>query len=340
MGIVGLPNVGKSTLFKTLTKQQVAISPRPFTTIHPNIGIVSVPDKRLLKISEIVRPEKTTPTTIKFIDIAGLIKGAHKGEGLGNQFLAHIRNCDAILNILRVFNGPEIENVLGEINPQKEIEVIKTELLMKDLETLEELILKKEKEIKKDKKILKEVNFLKKIKEFVSSGNLISTIDLNKEEKEKIKEYQFLAEKPFVFLLNTNKKNPLNLEPNIKYLEINLKEEEEISELSEKDLQELGLKSRLDELISACYNVLDLITFFTIKGNKETKAWTIKRGANAKMAAGKIHSDFEEKFIKAEVISWEKFLEAGSWLKAKEKGWLQIAGKDYLLQDGDIIEIK
>ncbi len=200
VGIVGFPNVGKSTLFKALTKKPVDIAAYPFTTIHPNVGVVHVPDERLDKIAEIIKPEKITPTIIEFVDIAGLVKGAHKGEGLGNQFLAQIRNCNAILEVVRAFNDSEVENVLGEINPEKEMEIVGVELLMKDLEMLDNLIQKFEKEAKsKDKIILKKIEFFKKMKEFVSQGKMISELNLNEEEKEEIKEFQFLTAKP-IFL--------------------------------------------------------------------------------------------------------------------------------------------
>ena len=339
IGIVGLPNVGKSTLFKALTKKPVDIAPYPFTTIHPNFGVVVVPDLRLRKISELLKPEKVTPTVIEFVDIAGLIKGSHKGEGLGNQFLAQIKNCDAILNVVRAFEAPEVENVLGETNPEKEIEIVKFELLMKDLETLENLISKLEN--KKDKKILKKIELLKKIKEAISQEKLISQIDLTDEEKLEIKEYQFLTSKPIFYLLNIDnvtKQGLVTLKEG--GLEINLKEEEEISELSESEAKELGLKSKLDQLILSCYNILDLITFYTVAGGKETRAWTLKRGSKAPEAGGIIHSDFRERFIKAEVIPWQKLVEAKSWSEARERGWLQIVGKDYIVKDGDVIEFK
>ena len=339
VGIVGLPNVGKSTLFKALTKIKVDIAAYPFTTIHPNVGVVQVPDQRLEKIAEVIRPEKITPTIIEFVDIAGLVKGASKGEGLGNQFLAQIRNCDAVLEVARAFEDPNVENVLGEINPEKEIEIVNTELLMKDLETLENLIKKIEKDIKsKDKITLKKINLLTKIKDSVSKGKLISEINLTDEEKVETKEYQFLTQKPMIFLLNTNASKCLM--SGLKHLEMNLKDEDEISELSEVEARELGFKSQIAQLIIACYNILDLITFYTVAGGKETRAWTIVRNSEAPQAGGIVHSDFEEKFIRAEVINWQKLVEAQSWPKARELGWIRTVGKEYVVEDGDVIEFR
>ena len=343
VGIVGLPNVGKSTLFESLTKKDVEIAPRPFTTIQPNFGIVAVPDERLLQVAKIIKPEKVTPTSIEFVDIAGLIKGAYKGEGLGNQFLAHIRNCDAILEVVRCFQDPNVENILGEINPEKEIGILQVELLMKDLETLENLISKLEK--KGDKTSHqnlvegKKIGILKKIKEEISKGKPISEINLTEEERLEIKEYQFLTQKPIFYILNTDGKSQC-LTPGVKHLAMNLKEEEEISELSEEEKKELEVKSKLDQLIKTCYDILDLITFFTVAGGKEVRAWTLKRGKKAREAGGVVHSDFKEKFIKAEVIPWQSLVESGSWSKSRENGFLQIAGKDYIVQDGDVIEFR
>ena len=343
VGIVGLPNVGKSTLFKSLTKKDVEIAPYPFTTIHPNVGIVTVPDERLLQVAKIIKPEKVTPTVIEFVDIAGLIKGAYKGEGLGNQFLAHIRNCDAILEVVRCFQDPNVENILGEINPEKEIGILQVELLMKDLETLENLISKLEK--KGDKTSHqnlvegKKIGILKKIKEEISKGKPISEINLTEEERLEIKEYQFLTQKPIFYILNTDGKSQC-LTPGVKHLAMNLKEEEEISELSEEEKKELEVKSKLDQLIKTCYDILDLISFFTVAGGKEVRAWTLKRGKKAREAGGVVHSDFKEKFIKAEVIPWQSLVESGSWSKSRENGFLQIAGKDYVVQDGDVIEFR
>ncbi len=339
VGIVGLPNVGKSTLFKALTKKKVDIAAYPFTTIHPNYGVVTVPDERLEKIAEIIKPEKVTPTIIEFVDIAGLVKGAAKGEGLGNQFLAQIRNCDAILEVVRAFKAADVEHVAGEINPERDIEIVKIELLMKDLETLENLLSKFGKTTGKDKKELKKLEFLKKIKEEVSQEKLISEINLTDEEKIDIKEYQFLTAKPILYILNTEGEDrSLNLP--FKHLVMNLKEEEETSELSDSEIKELGLHPQLDRLIVSCYNVLDLITFYTIAGGKEARAWTIKRGALAPQAGGRVHSDFEEKFIKAEVINWQKLVEAQSWKAARESGLIRTVGRDYPVEDGEVIEFK
>jgi len=334
VGIIGLPNVGKSTLFKALTKIPVDIADYPFTTIHPNVGIVQVPDKRLEEIAKVINPEKITPTIIEFVDIAGLVKGAHKGEGLGNQFLAHIRNCDALVEVVREFENDKVEHVNGAINPKKDIETVRVELLMKDLETLEAIIPKAE----KDKSSFKKIGLLKKIKDWVSQDKLISELDLTEEEKSEIKEYQFLTEKPLFYILNTDgKAEPIS---SIKYLAMNLKDEQDFSELSPDEQQELNLKSNLDHLIIDCYNILDLITFFTVAGLKEIRAWTLKKGSTAYLAGGAVHSDFQDKFIKAEVISWQKLKESGNWHRARELGWLKTAGKDYIVQDGDVIEFK
>jgi GTP-binding protein YchF len=328
VGICGLPNVGKSTLFKILTKREVKISPRPFTTISPNVGKIEVPDERLKKIAEIVKPEKITFTQIEFVDVAGLIKGAHKGEGLGNQFLAHLRNCDAILEVIRCFEKEGVENVLGEVNPQKEIEILETELLMKDLETLEKLV--KESKGKKDK----EAEIFKKALEEVSKGKKLIEI-LN---EDLLKKYQFLTGKKFIYLLNINGKTKYE-KPKVDFLEMNLKEEEEMLELSEKERKELGFESKVEELIKKCYNSLDLITFYTIAKGKEVRAWTLKKGSSIVEAAEKIHSDFK-KFIKAEVLDFETFLKEGGWQKAKAEGKIKIVGRDYVVKDGDIIEFK
>jgi len=305
VGIVGLPNVGKSTLFKALTKKKVDIAAYPFTTIHPNYGVVTVPDERLEKIAEIIKPEKVTPTVIEFVDIAGLVKGAAKGEGLGNQFLAQIRNCDAILEVVRAFEAANVENVTGSIDPENDIEIVRIELELKDLEVEERKL---------------------------SSSPLVKAGEVKEKEN-------LLSKKPIVYILNTNGKTQYQ-PPQMKHLVMNLKDEEGMTELSEKEIKELGMRSQLDQLILSCYDILDLITFYTVTGGKETRAWTIRRGAIAPQAGGRVHSDFEEKFIRAEVINWQKLVEAGSWTKAREKGWIKTAGRDYVVQDGDVIEFR
>lgn len=342
VGIVGLPNVGKSTLFKALTKQQVEIAPRPFTTIHPNRGIVSVPDERLKKIAEIVQPEKITPTVIEFIDIAGLVKEAHKGAGLGNQFLAQIRNCDAICEIVRIFKDDSIEHIENSLDPRRDIDIIKTELLMKDLETLERTLAKMEGKSPTFEKSgeQKKVVLLKKIKENVGQEKEISEIVLNTEEKKLVKEFQFLTEKPVLYIINIGRKNVDFDSKQLPILKINLKLEEEILELSEEEIKELGMASFLYRLILSCYQILDLITFYTIAGGKEVRAWTIKKGSEIIQAAEQVHSDFARKFIRAEVINWEKLFKLGTWKNSKEAGALKIVGKDYIVQDGDVIEFK
>ncbi len=340
VGIIGLPNAGKSTLFKAITKKEADIAAHPFTTIQPNVGIVAVPDERLKKIAQIIQPEKTTETIIEFIDIAGLVKGAHKGEGLGNQFLSHIRNCDAVVEVVRTFENINIEHVEGDINPKRDIETIKIELLMKDLETLEKILSKLETETKTGgKKILKKLELFRKIKELISQGKLISEIDLTDEEKLDIKEYRLLTEKPMLYLFNINEKS-VDSNSELERLTMNLKDEEEISDLTESEIKELEMKSQLDQLILNCYNVLDLITFFTVTGGKEARAWTLKNGSNALSAAEKVHSDFKERFIRAEIIPWQKLVAANSWSKAKESGLIKTVGKEHIVQDGDVIEFK
>jgi GTP-binding protein YchF len=360
VGIVGLPNVGKSTLFKALTKKQVDIAAYPFTTISPNVGIVPVPDERLEKIAQIVKPEKITPAIIEFVDIAGLVKGAHRGEGLGNQFLAKIRECEAILEVVRAFEGEEIEHLEKTINPERDIEIIKTELIMKDLETANKCLQKLEGDLKKEDKVAQQkFKIIKKIKEALSQEKLISKLNLSEEEISQIKDLQFLTLKPIIHVFNISEKqlveNPQKFRNLLNFSDsflLDLKIEEEISELSESEKKEIALKPQIDQLILICYNILDLITFYTIAGGKETRAWALERGSSAQRASRKVHSDFQEKFIKAEVIPWQKLIEAGSlleearlasgavWQKAREKGWLRTEGKDYIIQDGDVIEFK
>lgn len=297
IGIVGLPNVGKSTLFQALTKKEVDRSNYPFATIDPNIGAVQVPDERLNKLAELSHSKKIVPAVVEFVDIAGLVKGASEGEGLGNQFLTHIREVDAILEVVRAFENENIIHVAGKPNPLSDIETIQIELELKDLET---------KEKAKDKSQL-----------------------------------QLLSAKPILYVFNVSEaeKNSIKIPEMPNSIILDIKKEFEISELDEKDREELEEESKLPELIRKSYELLNLITFFTT-GEDETRAWTIPRNSKAPGAGRAIHSDFEEKFIRAEVISFEKFIEAGSWAKAKEKGLMRTEGKDYLVKDGDIIEFK
>jgi len=341
IGIVGLPNIGKSTLFRALTKKEVKVDARPFSTINPNIGKILVPDKRLEEIARIVKPEKTTPTTIEFIDIAGLVKNAYQGAGLGNRFLSSIRECDALVEILRGFHDPKIEHIEKNIDPLRDAGIIKTEFLMKDLQTLENSILK----IKGDKKEnQKKLNVLEKLKEEVQKGVMVSEIELQDEEKETIKEYRLLTQKPKLFVLNINREDPVltnRLKKELgKIIMFNLKLEQEISELTKSDLKELKMRSCLDQLILNCYDILNLITFYTIAKGKETRAWTLKKGGTAQEAGGRVHSDFEEKFIRADILNWEKLIEAGSWNDGQRLGFVKTAGKEHVVQDGDVIEFK
>lgn len=335
VGIIGLPNAGKSTLFKALTKRKIEIGPRPFTTIHPNIGIVQVPDQRLNKIGEAIKSEKITATTIEFIDIAGLIKNAYKGEGLGNQFLAQIRNCHALLEIVRVFKDEKVEHLEKELNPGKDIDIIKTELLMKDLETIEKVLSKLK---KKEKENEKKIETLQRLKEDVAKGNRISEISLSPEEEREIREYQFFTQKPRMLIFNLGEKN-VPFEEGLSSMKINLKSEEEKSELSEKEIRELELETILPQVILNCYKMLGLITFYTIARGKEARAWTLPQGSQVTTAGRIVHSDFE-KFIRAEVIGWKRLIEQKNWQKAKEKGLLKTVSRNYIIQDGDVIEFK
>lgn len=329
VGIIGLPNAGKSTLFKALTREEVDIASYSFTTIDPNVGIVKVPDQRLDKIEKAVKPDKVTPTVIKFVDIAGLVKNAHKGEGLGNQFLAQIRECEALVHVLRSFQTKKINK---EPDIKKDIKTIENELLMKDLETTERAL---EKDLPQKKE-----EILLKIKEGLLNEKTIRSLDLKKDSKNKIKEYQFLTAKPVLYLLNVNDKNKGIIKnfPNKNFLSLDIKMEDEIQGLNEKEKQELGLESNLDQLIVNCYNILNLITFFTVKGGKETRAWTVEKGSSCPEAGEKVHSDFKENFIKARTINWKQLVEAGSFKNARNQGLVKTVGKDYIVQDGDIIE--
>lgn len=342
IGIVGLPNVGKSTLFNTLTKKKVDISNYPFCTIDPNVGIVHVPDERLAKLAKVSSSEEIIPTVIEFVDIAGLVKGANKGEGLGNQFLSRIRECDAICEVIRSFKDLNVIHVDGKVNPKGDSETINTELLLADLSMLEKILKKAEKSAKSgDKGILKQKDLLLKIKKDLEDGNPIRDIELANEEEEAIRQYNFLTAKPIIYVLNVGESETKNEAEWLKdAVCLNVKLENEIMNFSEKEqkeyISELGLKeSGPDKLIKASYKLLQLITFFTT-GPKETRAWTVKAGATAPEAAGRIHSDIEEGFIRAEVVNWKKLIEAQGEAKAKEKGLIKTEGKNYIVKDGDV----
>lgn len=331
IGIVGLPNVGKSTLFKILTKQEVNIANYPFATIDPNIGIVTVPDERLEKLAKISNSKKIIPAAVEFYDIAGLVKGANKGEGLGNQFLSHIREVNAVVEVIRIFENSEIIHVEEKVDPIRDLEIINTELILKDLETVEKRLNKLETEARSgDKQKIKDFEIVKKIKEGLDKNILAINLDLGAEilSQPIIKELNLLTAKPQIYLLNG------------KIEDVSEELKNKIKNLNADYLViDLSAANDLSELIKKTYDILGLISFFTT-GEDETKAWTIKKESKAPQAAGEIHSDFEKKFIRAEVINWQKLLESENWNSAKQKGWLRLEGKEYEVKDGDIMVIR
>lgn len=348
IGIVGLPNVGKSTLFQAISKKQVARENYPFCTIDPNVGTVAVPDERVDKLAELTNSAKKIYSKIEFVDIAGLVKGASLGEGLGNQFLAHIREVDAIIYVLRAFSNGKIINVRGKTDPIGDKEILDTELNLKDLATVEKRLNSLVKDVRAGKKeAIKESNVLEKAKNFLEKGGALFNKNWREEEKGILKSYQLLTMKPCLYLLNGELEEiPSDLinkfkENNWHYLVFDVLTEFDSSTLSVEERKEFGLPVdlQLDLLIKESYRLLDLITFFTA-GKDETRAWTIKKGSTAPQAGGVIHSDFEEKFIKAEIINWQDLLAVGGFAKAKEKGLIRTEGKDYIVADGDVIEIK
>ena len=355
LGIVGLPNVGKSTLFNSLTKAGAESANYPFCTIDPNVGIVAVPDERLKLLGDFYHSKKVTPAVIEFVDIAGLVKGASKGEGLGNQFLANIREVDAIVHVVRCFEDENVVHVDGSIDPMRDIETINLELIFSDLEILERRIAKTTKTARMDKDAAKELEFLKKIKAHLEDGKPASTIELEDEDQEGyMKEYNLLTYKPVIYAANVSEDDladDAQSNPHVRKVREYAKEtgsevfalcaeiEQEISELEDDEkkefLEDLGIKqSGLEKLIVASYRLLGLLSFLTA-GEDETRAWTIKVGTKAPQAAGKIHS--ERGFIKAEVVNYRDLLESGSYAGAREKGLVRMEGKDYVVQDGDVI---
>ena len=342
IGIVGLPNVGKSTLFKVLTKKQVDIANYPFCTIDPSVGVVEVPDERVKKLAEFSKSKKVVPAVMEFVDIAGLVKGASEGEGLGNKFLANIREVDAIAEVVRVFSDDKIIHVHNKIDPSGDVGVVETELILADLETVNKRIAGLEREIKgNDKETAKKLEVVKKIKTVLEQGKLAGSCDLKDEEKILIKDSHLLTLKPILYIYNIADKN-LELPEELKNknnVALDIKTEEDLMEMSEADKKELGLQSNMDKLIVASYKLLGLMNYFTT-GEDETRAWTIKQNSTAPEAGMAIHTDFKDKFIRAEVINWQELLTAGSYAKAREKGLVRTEGKEYVVQDGDVIEFK
>lgn len=329
IGIVGLPNVGKSTLFKALTSQEVNIANYPFATIDPNVGVVPVPDLRLAKLAEMSHSKKVIPAVVEFYDIAGLVKGANKGEGLGNQFLAHIRDVNAIVQVVRCFSDSEIVHIEAGVNPIRDLEILNTELILKDLETVEKRLSKLESEAKTgDKQKLKDLERVKKLRDALNKNILAINVGSDLIAESVIGELNLLTTKPQIYLLN-GEGSDVSEELKNKIKELN----------ADYLVIDLANARNIDGLIKKAYEILGLISFLTT-GEDETRAWTIQRGTKAPQAAGVIHTDFEKKFIKAEVINWQKLLEAGSWVNAKQKGWLRLEGKEYEVQDGDVVEIR
>lgn len=356
LGIVGLPNVGKSTLFNAITNAGAESANYPFCTIDPNVGVVPVPDERLTVLADMYHPKKVTPAVVEFVDIAGLVRGASKGEGLGNKFLSHIRQVDAIVHVVRCFDDPNIVHVEGSIDPMRDIETINLELILSDMELLDRRIDKARKLAKGDKKYNGEVELFERLRTHLDAGKGARSFEASDEEHELIATADLLSLKPVIFAANLSEEDFTNgISDNAYYkllqeyatgegaqvLPICARLEQEIVELSEEDkalfLQELGLeKSGLDRLIQLCYSLLGLISYLTA-GEPEVRAWTITRGTKAPQAAGKIHSDFERGFIRAEVIHFDDLVECKTMAAAKEKGLIRSEGKEYVMQDGDVV---
>ena len=353
-GIVGLPNVGKSTLFNAITKSTVEAANYPFATIDPNVGVVEVPDERLDKLSDLYQPKKTIPTTFEFTDIAGIVKGASKGEGLGNKFLANIREVDAICHVVRCFNDGNITHVSGKIDPAEDIETINLELILADLESVSKRYEKVAKMAKsKDHDAVVEAEAMKKVKDALEAGQSARTVDLTEEEYPFIKQMDLLTMKPVLYVANVQEDDAatgndyvelvrdIAAQDDAEVVVVSAKIEEELATLDEEDrdmfLEDLGMEqSGLDVLIQQAYSLLGLETFFTA-GEPEVRAWTFRKGMKAPQAAGVIHSDFERGFIRAETVSYDDLIELGSTQAAKEHGKYRSEGKDYVVQDGDVM---
>ena len=356
IGIVGLPNVGKSTLFNAITKAGAESANYPFCTIEPNVGMVCVPDKRIEELGKMYETQKTTYATIEFVDIAGLVKGASKGEGLGNKFLSHIRETDAIAHVVRCFEDDNIVHVNGKIDPIGDIETISLELVFADIETLEKRMDRVGKMTKSgDKKAIAEMELLRRLKAHLEEGKPVRTFEMTDEERDTLKDAFFLTDKKVIYVANVNESQlpTIDTDPYVQkvrdyakaegaeVIALCAKLEEELSELDDEDkemmMQDYGIEeSGLDQLIKASYSLLGLISFLT-SGKDECRAWTIKKGTKAPQAAGKIHTDFERGFIKAEVVSYDDLMKYGSYNATREKGLVRLEGKDYVVKDGDII---